>query len=115
TKDGFRLAQMSDGVEGQVWKNGLLEATRWWPAAPSSRDWATFLRAAGLDLTQTALDVPQATESEFLTQPWTASTPPVTDLWSLVQNERAAAIAAAVVAAPFLYYLMQATVLLAGT
>jgi len=114
-EDGIRLARMSDGVEGQVWKGGLLAATRWWPAPPAPRDWAIFLRSAGVDLTQVPLEVPAAADSELLEQPWTVASAPVTDLFSLLQNERAAAIAAAVVAAPFLYYLAQATVLLAGT
>ena len=106
---------MCDGVEGQVWKGGLLTATRWWPTTPTPRDWAVFLRAAGLDLTQTAVGAPLAVESEILEQPWTVVTAPVTDLWSLLQNERAAAIAATVVAAPFLYYLTQSAVVLVGT
>lgn len=113
--EGVRLAQMLDGVEGQVWKNGLLVATRWWAAAPLPRDWAIFLRAAGVDLTQTALDVPAPADSEILPQPWTIVVPPVTDLWSLLQNERAAAIAAAVVAVPFLYYAAQAITLMGAT
>jgi len=104
-----------DGVEGQVWKGGLLAATRWWPATPAPRDWATFLRSAGVDLTQVPLEVPAVAESELLELPWTVASAPVTDLFSLLQNERAAAIAAAVVAAPFLYYLAQAAVLLIGT
>lgn len=113
--DGVRLAQMTDGVEGQVWKNGLLSATRWWPASPAPRDWAVFLRAAGVDLTQVSLEVPAPVESELLPQPWTVVVPPVTDLWSLLQNERAAAIAAAIVAVPFLYYLTQGVILLGAT
>ncbi len=114
-QDGIRLAQMCDGVEGQVWRSGLLVATRWWPASPAPRDWAGFLRAAGIDLSQASFDVPAAVESEILALPWTVVSAPVTDLWSLLQNERAAAIAATVVAVPFLYYLTQSAVLLAGT
>jgi hypothetical protein len=113
--DGYRLAAMMDGVEGQVWKGGLLVATRWWPVAPSSRDWATFLRAGGIDLSQASLIVPPAAESDLLPQPWTMVAAPVTDLWSLIQNERAAAAAAAVIAAPFLYYLAQSAIIVGGT
>lgn len=112
---GFRLSQMFDGVEGQVWKNGLLVATRWWPGSPAPRDWSTFLRAAGVDPTLGPLGVPAVVESELLPQPWTLVAAPVTDLWSLLQNERAAAIAATVVAVPFLYYVAEAGVLLAST
>jgi hypothetical protein len=114
-EDGIRLARMCDGVEGQVWKGGLLTATRWWPTSPAPRDWAIFLRAAGVDLTQANLNVPSPVESDMLEQPWTIANAPVTDLWSLLHNERAAAIAATVIAVPFLYYLIQSVLLLAGT
>lgn len=114
-KDGFRLAAMTDGFEGQVWKDGFITASRWWPTEPSPRDWMTFLRAAGMPLTPETLAVPMPVSSDILAEPWTAPSTPVTDLWSLLQNEHAAAIAAAVVAAPFLYYLTQAAVLLIGT
>ena len=113
--DGYRLAAMTDGVEGQVWRGGLLAATRWWPTPPPARDWATFLRASGVELTQTALIVPPPAQSDLLGQPWTMVAAPVTDLWSLVQNERAAAVAAAIIAAPFLYYLAQSAILVGGT
>lgn len=114
-QEGHRLATMADGVEGQVWKGGLLAATRWWPTAPASRDWATFLRASGIDLTQTGVEPPTPVHSDLLETPWTTIAAPVTDLWSLVQNERAAPIAAAIVAAPFIYYLAQAALLLTAT
>jgi hypothetical protein len=51
----------------------------------------------------------------LLPQPWTMVAAPVTDLWSLIQNERAAAAAAAVIAAPFLYYLAQSAIIVGGT
>jgi len=113
--DGVRLAQMLDGVEGQIWRDGLLTATRWWPSSPTQHEWAIFLRAAGADLTRASLNIPPATQSELLPQPWTTVSAPITDLWSLFQNERAAAVAAAVVAVPFLYYLSQAAVLMMAT
>jgi len=113
--DGFRLSAMFDGVEGQVWKSGFIAATRWWPTVPASRDWATFLRASGVDLTQVSLAAPPHVQSQLLPQPWTMIAATATDLWSLVQNERATAIAAMVVAVPFLYYLTQSAFLLAAT
>ncbi len=54
-------------------------------------------------------------ESELLIAPWTVATTSITDIWSLVQNNQAAAIAAAVIAAPFLYYLSEAAVLSVAT
>lgn len=113
--DGARLAVMSEGLEGQAWRQGLLVATRWWPTAPNPRDWMLFLRSAGIDLTQNATGVPQAVESELLIAPWTVATTSITDIWSLVQNNQAAAVAAAVIAAPFLYFLSEAAVLSVAT
>jgi hypothetical protein len=113
--DGARLAVMSEGLESQAWRQGLLIATRWWPATPSPRDWLLFLRSASVDLTQSGTDIPGATESELLVAPWTVATTQITDIWSLVQNNQAAAIAAAVIAAPFLYFLTEAAVLSVST
>ncbi len=114
--DGAVLAAMCDGVEGQVWRRGLLVATRWWPAPPPARDWMLFLRAAGVDTSQTSATVPApAALGELLAGPWTVAATPITDIWSLVQNNQAAAIAAAVVAAPFLYFLTEVAVLSAAT
>ena len=113
--DGARLAIMSDGFEGQAWRQGLLVGARWWPTMPNPRDWMLFLRSASVDLTQNAHDVPAATVSELLVSPWTVATTPITDIWSLVQNNQAAAIAAAVIAVPFLYFLTEAAVLSVAT
>ncbi len=113
--DGARLAAMTDGVEGQAWRQGLLVATRWWPSVPNARDWMLFLRGAGVDLSQAPAAVPTPLDSEILTAPWTVQATPITDIWGLVQNNQAAAIAAAAIAAPFLYFLTQAAVLSIST
>lgn len=113
--DGAGLAEMAEGVEGQVWKQGLLVATRWWPAAPPAREWMMFLRGAGLDLTQAPDSLPVQANGALLTVPWTAQNTPITNVWGLVQNSRVAAIAATIVAAPFFYFLAQAAVLAVGT
>lgn len=42
------LVAMDEGVEGRVWRDGLLTATRWWPQAPDLREWNAFRRGAGL-------------------------------------------------------------------
>ncbi|TAK99891.1 MAG: hypothetical protein EPO08_15210 [Rhodospirillaceae bacterium] len=110
-QDGVRLATMTDGVEGQVWREGALVATRWWPAPPPVREWVVFLRAAGADLSQPLSAQPASVDSPLLNVPWTSASAPITDFWSLIQNDRAAAIAAAVLAAPFLYLFGEASVL----
>jgi len=113
--DGVRLATMIDGFEGQVWRGGLLVATRWWPTVPAAREWITFLRASGVDLSQASLREPVPVTAEILSAPWTIASAPITDIWGLLQNEHVASIAAAVAAAPFLYFLAQAAVLSVAT
>ena len=113
--DGVRLATMVDGFEGQVWRGGLLVATRWWPTIPMAREWITFLRASSVDVSQMALVAPTAVTTDILPTSWTVANAPITDLWGLLQNEQVAAIAAAIVAAPFLYFLAEAAILSGGT
>lgn len=38
----------SAGVDARIWRQGKLQASRWWPQVPDPRDWATFVRGAGL-------------------------------------------------------------------
>ena len=45
--DGVRLLQQVDGVEGQCWRGGLLQASQWWAAAPAPADWLRFVRGCG--------------------------------------------------------------------
>jgi hypothetical protein len=110
-QNGARLARMTDGYEGQVWRDGLLVATRWWPEAPQSQAWVMFLRSAGADLSQVDLLKPQPVDSTMAAFPWTVAAAPITDVWSLLQNERAAAIAATIVLVPFIYLIAQAGIL----
>ena len=56
---GVRLATCLEGVEGEVWENGVLTASRWWPAPPELKDWQLFLRAAKIRLDDHALAVPE--------------------------------------------------------
>lgn len=46
--DAHRLVALRDGVEGQVWRGGVLAASRWWSAPPDAAAWALFLRGAGV-------------------------------------------------------------------
>ncbi|HFB55298.1 MAG TPA: hypothetical protein ENJ46_05185 [Hellea balneolensis] len=43
---GERLVICMEGVEGQVWRDGVLRASRWWPQTPTQRQWQTFMRVA---------------------------------------------------------------------
>lgn len=52
--DGPRLLLQMRGVEGQLWEQGRLRSSRWWPQPPQADAWRRFLRAGGLG--------PEATE-----------------------------------------------------
>lgn len=44
--DGIRLVTCLTGLEGQIWKDGILLSSRWWPGEPSASQWEQFVRAA---------------------------------------------------------------------
>ena len=43
---GVRLVRCLEGVEGEVWSDGALVASRWWPEPPSPQEWSLFVRSA---------------------------------------------------------------------
>lgn len=44
--DGAHLVRCFSGLEGQIWREGWLWSSRWWPAPPSGHDWRLFLHAS---------------------------------------------------------------------
>lgn len=46
--DGLRLLHLAEGVEGQYWRGGDLQASQWWPEVPGLAAWQRFARACGL-------------------------------------------------------------------
>jgi len=106
-KIGFRLVKAIDGYEGQHWRNGQIRASRWWNDIPKPRDVQLFLRGAGASFDASNPQYQTVENPDFLEAPWTADTRSVNDIWSLLQTERIAAIAATVVAVPFLYFIGQ--------
>ncbi|PHR53890.1 MAG: hypothetical protein COA47_16425 [Robiginitomaculum sp.] len=63
--DGLRLLSCLEGVEGQVWKDNSLLASRWWPSVPRETQWQTFLRAAQVDLEEYTTGQPALQEVPF--------------------------------------------------
>ena len=102
-QNGTRLIAAIDGFEGQVWRDGFLAFSRWWPHTPNQMDWNMFLRAAALPLNQTDGQVPEPSPSEFLEIPWTRQGGSLGMAWSLLEDPRYAAALATLVAAPFVY------------
>ena len=58
--EGARLVRCIDGFEGQVWREGALTSSRWWPEQPTARDWQNFMRAAQapIEIDRTAAPAP---------------------------------------------------------
>lgn len=57
TGDGYTA-----GVETRIWRQGRLQASRWWPQLPDARAWDTFARGAGLDVSHPTMPDPQASQ-----------------------------------------------------
>ncbi|WP_397595865.1 hypothetical protein [Silanimonas sp.] len=85
TPEATRLLAMREGVEGQVWREGRLFASRWWPSAPDAASWGRFLRSASL----TADDVtpPPVETLPLASSPWGRADDRLR--WSATQLERA--------------------------
>ncbi|GAB6195019.1 hypothetical protein PAGU2595_003180 [Lysobacter xanthus] len=56
---GAELVAMDEGVEARAWRDGVLLASTWWPAAPDLVVWNGFRRGAGLPATH-EVPTPQA-------------------------------------------------------
>lgn len=63
----IRLIECLEGVEGQVWKEGILIGSHWWPEIPSPLEWEHFQRAHRLPVTPT---VASAVQAPLLERPW---------------------------------------------
>ncbi|GGZ70877.1 hypothetical protein GCM10008101_26550 [Lysobacter xinjiangensis] len=66
--DGICLVADDEGVEGRVWRQGLLAASQWWPETPDLAEWNTFLRGVGQPATRS---VPVVQHEVLSSQPWT--------------------------------------------
>lgn len=67
--DGLRLLRQQDGVEGQLWRDGRLLHSRWWPQAPGPEAWRRFVRACGLG-PEAADPIPEVQALPWSPQPW---------------------------------------------
>lgn len=67
-EDGVHLIACIEGVEGQVWREGLLRSSRWWPSMPSAEEWALFLHASAC----AAAPLPEPARLPWLGKPWLA-------------------------------------------
>lgn len=65
----LRLLACANGFEGQYWNEGLVVASRWWPALPSDIDWQNFQRGAHVSGDLRQADRPVAIETTRLGKP----------------------------------------------
>lgn len=84
---GARLVAGLDGFEGQVWREGSLDLSRWWPRPPDDNAWAAFLRADG----KHSGPVPAPAEVDWRDQPW--ARPVASGQQALIRNERSMVVA----------------------
>ena len=110
-QEGVRLVAAIEGFEAQVWQQGLLAYSRWWPHSPSQGDWDMFLRSSGIPLDQHVGPPPETATAEFLESPWVRQEGYLGVTWSLLEDPRYAAALATLVAAPFVYLGMECATL----
>ena len=70
--DGLHLVECLEGVEGQYWAQGELEASRWWAETPSPEQWLEFQRAAGI-VVEALSEVPPLEQPIWRGRPWTST------------------------------------------
>ncbi len=66
-EDVIRLINCLDGIEGQVWRSGLLQGSRWWATIPKPKEWINFQRVHGLQVNP---ELPNVIKEELLSRPW---------------------------------------------
>jgi hypothetical protein len=102
-ENGARLIQAIEGVEGQVWRDGFLTSSRWWPQKPNPSDWGMFLRAAAQPLVSGNGEAPEPERLALLDTPWNRQDGYLGIPWWLLEDTRYAAAAAVLLIAPFVY------------
>ena len=70
-QEGLRLCRCIDGVEAQLFQQGELVQSRWWPAPPDAAEWINFQRSCGKQPMETVPDIePAGTTAHWLGEPW---------------------------------------------
>lgn len=69
-QSGLCLSVCRQGYEGQAWRSGQLEHSRWWPQAPTPPEWLMFQRDAGLAPEQQQNQPPAPRAAPLSATPW---------------------------------------------
>jgi len=84
-QDGERLIRLQRGFEGQIWRAGVLAASRWWDSPPTAATWQVFLRAGSVAI-DSAARAPSPLELSLQPEPWGQSEARLA--WTPAQLER---------------------------
>lgn len=84
--DCERLLQVQRGFEGQIWRDGVLAASRWWPEMPTPDAWRQFLRAGSVAVSD-PIPLPSPQTLPLQPQPWGQSGTALA--WTPAQLEQA--------------------------
>jgi len=67
---GLCLSRCHEGYEGQLWRDGQLANSRWWPQTPTLDEWLMFQRDAGIPPTAQQNQPPAPRVSPLTATPW---------------------------------------------
>lgn len=70
---GACLVRCVEGFEGQLWRSGKLQHSRWWPQSPAAGEWLTFQRDAGLAPDEQLSAVPAPRSMALTDRAWVAA------------------------------------------
>ncbi|MEI6599789.1 MAG: hypothetical protein WCN21_04905 [Comamonadaceae bacterium] len=73
SQSGLALVRCLEGVEAQVWRDGQLINSRWWPQAPGADEWLMFQRDSGIAPGEQQTEIPPVQAGTLGTKPWVAS------------------------------------------
>lgn len=100
---GLCLSRCHEGCEGQLWRDGQLAHSRWWPQTPSPDEWLMFQRDAGIPPTEQQNQPPAPRINPLMASPWV--NPQGSPDNQTAQRERLAyALSAVVLMVPTFWY-----------
>lgn len=67
TDDGVQILKTADGIEAQIWQQGVLRSSRWWQQVPDKATWQRFLRSNAQPYTPLPETIPAP---DLLAKPW---------------------------------------------
>lgn len=85
-KGGLRLTRCREGFEGQFWRDGLIERSRWWPQTPTANEWLSFQRDAAIAPGDQQTGLPTAREGTLGAKPWLHPSESAVNIGTLVER-----------------------------